>query len=113
MVGYCHNEIKGLKRSLQLPSKTQLSEPTSRSGWGGGGCQDAAASSQRRQEEAWTLVVGAGGDEKQMDTQGWNLQDVGILRGCGVRREKAESGRFPDFCSQVGRRASPGNTPGG
>lgn len=97
MVGYCHNEIKGLKRSLQLPSKAQLGEPTRGNGWGGRGCQDAAASSQRRQEEAWTLVVGAGGDEKQMDTQGWSLQDAGIPRGCGVRREKAESGGFPGF----------------
>lgn len=97
MVAYCHNEIKGLRRSLQLPSETQLSEPTRGSGWGGGGRQDAAASCQRRQEEAWTLVVRAGGDEKQIGTQGRSLQDAGILRGCEVRREKAESGGLPGF----------------
>ena len=62
-----------------------------------GGRQDAAASCQRRQEEAWTLVVRAGGDEKQIGTQGRSLQDAGILRGCEVRREKAESGGLPGF----------------
>lgn len=39
-------------------------------------------------QSAWTLVVRAGGDEKQMDTQGWSLQDAGIPRGCGVRRKR-------------------------
>lgn len=77
--------------------------------------QDAAASSQRRQEEAWTSVVVARGDGKQMDlrgTQRRSLQDAGMQGEKGKGRVRL----IPRLLALVARgdsASSPGNTAGG
>lgn len=87
--------------------------------------QNAAASSQRRQEEAWTSVVMARGDGRQMDlrgTQRRSLKDAGILQGCrdiaGMQGEKGKGRvrlipRFLDLVARGDSASSPGNTAGG